>query len=93
MPNWTLSIPGRHFDTVVAGEIIEHFLYDPMHMLLESHRILAEGGFLLITTPNVGSITSVAKTLSGPTIPRSTHPIKRGGPESRGKSVICASIR
>jgi SAM-dependent methyltransferase len=54
-----------YFDTVVAGEIIEHFLHDPMHMLLESHRVLAEGGTLLITTPNVGSITSVAKTLSG----------------------------
>jgi hypothetical protein len=34
-------------------------------MLLESNRVLREGGFLLITTPNVGSITSVAKTLDG----------------------------
>lgn len=56
--------PDAHFDTIVAGEIIEHFLHDPMHMLFESHRVLAEGGYLLITTPNVGSITSVAKTLA-----------------------------
>jgi SAM-dependent methyltransferase len=57
--------PDQHFDCVIAGEIIEHFLHDPMHMLLESRRILVEGGTLLITTPNVGSITSVAKTLDG----------------------------
>lgn len=57
--------PDGYFDCVVAGEIIEHFLHDPMHMLLESHRILVEGGTLVITTPNVSSITSIAKTLSG----------------------------
>jgi SAM-dependent methyltransferase len=57
--------PDEHFDLVVAGEIIEHLIYDPMHLLLESRRVLREGGYLLITTPNVGSITSVAKTLEG----------------------------
>jgi SAM-dependent methyltransferase len=57
--------PDGHFDTVVAAEIIEHLTYDPMHMLFESWRVLADGGFLLVTTPNVGSITSVAKTLDG----------------------------
>jgi SAM-dependent methyltransferase len=57
--------PDGHFDTVIAGEIIEHLVYDPMHMLLEARRVLAEGGFLLVTTPNVASITSVAKTLDG----------------------------
>lgn len=57
--------PDGHFDLVIAGEIIEHLTYDPMHLLLESRRVLAEGGCLLVTTPNVGSITSVAKTLDG----------------------------
>ncbi len=57
--------PDESFDLVVAGEIIEHLLADPMHMLLESRRILQDGGRILITTPNVGSITSVAKTLGG----------------------------
>lgn len=57
--------PDGHFDLVIAGEIIEHLLYDPMWMLLEARRVLADGGFLLVTTPNVGSITSVAKTLDG----------------------------
>ncbi len=54
-----------HFDLVIAGEIIEHLLRDPMHMLLETRRVLADGGFLLVTTPNVGSVTSVARTLDG----------------------------
>jgi SAM-dependent methyltransferase len=57
--------PDGHFDLVIAGEIIEHFIYDPMHMLLEARRVLRDGGFLLVTTPNVGSIASVAKTLDG----------------------------
>ena len=57
--------PDGHFDLVIAGEIIEHLVCDPMHMLLEARRVLADGGFLLVTTPNVASITSVAKTLDG----------------------------
>jgi len=57
--------PDGHFDTVIAGEILEHMTYDPMHLLLESRRVLREGGTLVVTTPNVGSITSVAKALDG----------------------------
>jgi SAM-dependent methyltransferase len=57
--------PDGHFDLVIAAEIIEHLTYDPMHLLLEARRVLSDSGFLLVTTPNVGSITSVAKTLDG----------------------------
>jgi SAM-dependent methyltransferase len=57
--------PDAHFNLVIAGEVIEHFAYDPMHMLLEARRVLPEGGYLLISTPNVGSVTSVAKVLDG----------------------------
>ena len=57
--------PDGHFDLVIAGEIIEHLTYDPMHLLLEARRVLCEGGYLLITTPNVASVASVAKTLDG----------------------------
>jgi SAM-dependent methyltransferase len=62
--------PDGHFDLVVAGEIIEHMTYDPMHLLVESGRVLQEGGYLLVTTPNIASITSVAKTLDGHTNPQ-----------------------
>ncbi len=57
--------PDGHFDLVIAAEIIEHLTYDPMHLLVEARRVLADNGFLLVSTPNVGSITSVAKTLDG----------------------------
>jgi len=72
--------PDEHFDLVIAGEIIEHLTYDPMHMLLESRRVLRDGGFLLITTPNAASITSVAKTLDGHDNPQIFFLYKRPRP-------------
>jgi SAM-dependent methyltransferase len=72
--------PDEHFDLVIAGEIIEHMTHDPMHLLLESRRVLVDGGYLLVTTPNVGSITSVAKTLDGHDNPQIFFLYKRPGP-------------
>jgi SAM-dependent methyltransferase len=72
--------PDEHFDLVIAGEIIEHLTYDPMHMLLEAHRVLVKNGVLLITTPNVGSITSVAKVLEGRDNPQVFFLYKRPRP-------------
>jgi SAM-dependent methyltransferase len=72
--------PDGHFDLVVAGEIIEHMIYDPMHLLLESRRVLREGGALLVSTPNVGSVTSLAKTLSGRDNPQIFFLYKRPNP-------------
>jgi len=57
--------PAGHFDLVVAGEIIEHMAFDPMHLLVESHRVLIDGGYILVTTPNIASIASVGKALDG----------------------------
>ena len=39
------------FDTVFAGELIEH-LVDPRHGLAEFNRVLPAGGRLILTTPN-----------------------------------------
>jgi SAM-dependent methyltransferase len=61
--NW--PYPDGHFDLVVAGEIIEHMTYNPMHLLLESRRVLREGGHILVTTPNIASLASVYKALEG----------------------------
>ncbi len=55
--------PDGHFETVLACEIFEHMLHDPMFMLVEIHRVLEEGGTLLLTTPNVASYTAVARAL------------------------------
>jgi SAM-dependent methyltransferase len=55
--------PDGHFETVLACEIFEHLLHDPMHMLLEMNRVLEDGGTLVLTTPNVASYTAVARVL------------------------------
>ena len=46
-----MPIKSESFDSVVAGELIEH-LKNPELFLKESHRILKENGKLIITTPN-----------------------------------------
>src|SRR5712691_5780203 len=51
------------FETVLACEIFEHLLHDPMHMLLEMRRVMEDGGTLILTTPNVASFTAVARIL------------------------------
>jgi len=53
------------FETVLICEVIEHLLRDPIHMLLECRRVLAEGGRILVSTPNIASLTSVARVLHG----------------------------
>lgn len=58
------------FDGVLACEIFEHFIHDPMHMLFECRRVLTEGGFLVLTTPNVASYTAVARVLEASSNPQ-----------------------
>jgi SAM-dependent methyltransferase len=48
-----LPYPDGAFDTVLLCEVIEHFVADPVLALGEIHRVLAPGGRLLLTTPNV----------------------------------------
>jgi SAM-dependent methyltransferase len=57
--------PPDHFELVLACEVIEHMLFDPMHLLLEARRVLQENGRILITTPNIAGLTSVARVLHG----------------------------
>ncbi len=57
--------PAGHFELVLVCEVIEHMLFDPMHLLLEVRRVLEEGGHILVTTPNIASLTSVARVLHG----------------------------
>ncbi len=78
--------PDNYFDLVIGAEMIEHMTHDPMWMLLESRRVLADGGYLLLSTPNVGSITSVAKTLQGRDNPQIFFKYER--PDAEGKSEI-----
>ncbi|HLG95761.1 MAG TPA: glycosyltransferase [Bryobacteraceae bacterium] len=54
-----------YFSTVLCCELIEHLTNDPMHMMSEINRILKPGGHLVLTTPNVSSMRSIAAILEG----------------------------
>lgn len=45
------------FDQAVAMEVLEHLAVDPMFMVAEANRVLKLGGSLLITTPNITSLS------------------------------------
>ena len=42
---------GQVFDTVIAGELLEHVL-DPEAVLAEIHRVLKPGGNIIVTVPD-----------------------------------------
>ena len=57
--------PDGYFSTVLCCELIEHLQRDPMHMLWECNRVLAPGGHLLLTTPNIASCRAIEGLLVG----------------------------
>ncbi|HLY18291.1 MAG TPA: methyltransferase domain-containing protein [Bryobacteraceae bacterium] len=78
----TYPYSAGYFELVLVCEVIEHMLYDPMHLLLEARRVLEEGGRILITTPNIAGLTSVARVLHGHDNPQihSKYKIPASGP-------------
>lgn len=50
-------------DGVLMCEVLEHFVLDPLHCIIEINRILKPGGFLVLTTPNVASWYSIYRAL------------------------------
>jgi SAM-dependent methyltransferase len=77
--------PDGRFELVLACEIIEHLKRDPMHLLLEAHRVLEAEGLLLLTTPNCSSATAVARALRGDRNPYtfSSYPRPDGSDEDQ----------
>lgn len=55
---------GRQFDAVVASEIIEH-LENPRHFARQISALLKSGGKLILSTPNIDSMTSKILFLTG----------------------------
>jgi len=47
----------QSFDAILASHLIEH-LNDPREFLTEAHRILKDGGYIFITTPNISGFQS-----------------------------------
>jgi len=54
-----------YFHTVLCCELLEHLATDPMHMIAEINRILAPGGWLILSTPNIASLRSAHAVLHG----------------------------
>ncbi len=57
--------PDERFDTVICCELFEHLSDDPMHLMTEVNRILKPGGHLVMSTPSIISLRSVAAVLKG----------------------------
>lgn len=57
--------PDGYFATVLCCEVLEHLARDPMHMLAEIHRVLREGGHLVLSTPNAASLRAISAILQG----------------------------
>jgi glycosyltransferase involved in cell wall biosynthesis/SAM-dependent methyltransferase len=53
----------EYFSTVLCCELLEHLAEDPMHMMAEINRVLAPGGHLVLTTPNLSSLRAIAAIL------------------------------
>ena len=51
-----LPFAGGEFDLVICTEVVEH-LFWPQRVLKESHRVLSHGGKILVSVPNVNSLT------------------------------------
>ena len=61
-----LPFKQQSFDSVLAGELIEH-LEKPESFIQESSRVLKKGGVIIITTPNVKSLVNrVSKSYHAP---------------------------
>ncbi|MEU8263270.1 class I SAM-dependent methyltransferase [Micromonospora sp. NPDC048999] len=71
----TRSLPFRtgSFAGLLTGELIEH-VYDPVALLRECHRVLAPGGLLVLTTPNLATVQDRLAFLFG-RAPRQVDPL------------------
>jgi 2-polyprenyl-3-methyl-5-hydroxy-6-metoxy-1,4-benzoquinol methylase len=62
-PNWSNTV-GERFDLVTYGDVLEHLL-EPQAVLRETKNVLAPGGRILISLPNIAYWTMRAKLLMG----------------------------
>ncbi len=59
------GLPNEYFDTIIMGEVLEHFEIDPMYALNELNRVQKIGGRLILTTPNACSTRNLNKMIHG----------------------------
>lgn len=70
-----LPFPDNCFDCVVSLDVIEH-VFDPLHLLSESKRVLATGGSLIISTPNIRHWTHLMQLVLRGRFPRTSGDVK-----------------
>jgi ubiquinone/menaquinone biosynthesis C-methylase UbiE len=63
-PGESLPVRSSSFDIVVCCEVVEH-VESPQRVLAEIHRVLKEGGLLLISTPNYLNLSWLFLRLAG----------------------------
>jgi SAM-dependent methyltransferase len=63
-----LPFADESFDFVTYLDVIEHHAYSPKRVLLETRRVLARGGYLIITTPNHASLCNRLLLLCGKSV-------------------------
>lgn len=51
------------FDVLTCSEVLEHLRQHPLFMMAEANRVLATGGYLIITTPNSSSYRAILQIL------------------------------
>ena len=58
LPDGNSSLPFRDkcFSAVLLTEVIEHLNFSSLPLLKDIHRVLKDGGFLILTTPNVHNL-------------------------------------
>ena len=61
----SLPFPSGHFDFVTYLDVIEHHAFSPRRVLQDIHRVLAPGGYIVVTTPNHSSLYNRLSLLAG----------------------------
>lgn len=60
-----LPYKNNMFDVILFTEILEHLLFNPVHVFYEIKRILKKGGKIILTTPNRCNILKAKDILQG----------------------------
>ena len=84
------------FGAALLGEVIEHFVLDPLFCLNEINRVLKQGGALVVTTPNAASWFSIYEALHQRHPSR--WPVYSGNPTKarnhiHAREYTCAELR
>jgi 2-polyprenyl-3-methyl-5-hydroxy-6-metoxy-1,4-benzoquinol methylase len=62
--DWVAKLSGRTFDVVLLGDVLEH-LRDPLALLRATRPLLAPGGYVVVSLPNVAHVDLRLSLLAG----------------------------